>query len=786
MVKGKLNFTLQNVKTKRNTNMNMNMNTNINIGNNTETKSNMKMNMKWIIPKEQPNLNINVNKGDYIWESEDNINRLKLKYFPKDAFIITVSDNITTDYSSILFNAIKYIKNTSNNNVYLLLCGEIDINSKINLTSDWIKNIKVNKKYILSYLRFSDILVSIVANNNNENIKNLKEYLLCNKPILCKRSKVTEELLGKNYYGLFDNNSNKNKEINDIQIILKYYLLNNEKTIYDVGILTTYDWCNTGNRYFRSLQENNLKCDILKLLPHSPYFNYNDSIFRMIPHRSYLPYYGNMKIVDTPCYYFEVTDSKISKLLETFINKCKYIYLHAETFIMLKDINFFNKFIIAGGAGHPLRRKPKEFCNIFNPIVDKTLLHSPDLLNLNTKNEVLVYYGVDHKHLYNFKKTTDKLVIGHFSSNPKTKGSDIINECINNIINKYPNKFENFFKKSINFNNREQHVKSWEQNIKRYRNCDIYIETCKPVLNKYGYYIEYNNTKFGEWGNTCLEAAASGCIVITNSLTKDYYLQEYKYEYPLLVANNKSEILKHLETINNMTNDEIDSLKLKFLDWVKNVHSLKNTGKRFIDKLLNNLETQIYPSYKKFSDLLFKFNTNTNNLISLVYLTNKDNIIEFNVSNVNSKIKIIFSTVDVSLIRSFDILTLINFNKKTHFKTNNLFDSCNIDQIDNSYKIRLKLKPFSSNMLIYLCFNGASNDTINLINKSFNNLFLRSINTSCTFLNELGNEVINENGMNYIFEKPHFKYLHKNIPNNLNSEEEKKIYLIDKYILDNV
>ena len=116
--------------------------------------------------------------------------------------------------------------------------------------------------------------------------------------------------------------------------------------------------------------------------------------------------------------------------------------------------------------------------------------------------------------------------------------------------------------------------------------CDIYIETCKPYLNAYSVFKEYNNTKFGEWGNTCLEASALGCIVITNSLTKDYYMENYTKEYPLLIANSYEEIIKQLEYLNTLKMDEIIKLKQQYREWVEKNHSLYMTSKRFNEKLI--------------------------------------------------------------------------------------------------------------------------------------------------------------------------------------------------------
>jgi hypothetical protein len=59
--------------------------------------------------------------------------------------------------------------------------------------------------------------------------------------------------------------------------------------------------------------------------------------------------------------------------------------------------------------------------------------------------------------------------------------------------------------------------------------------------------------------------------------------------------------MSHLETLNKMSNVEIQTLKQNFLDWVATKHSLHATGERFVNKFLSNLDANIYPTYLKFN-----------------------------------------------------------------------------------------------------------------------------------------------------------------------------------------
>ena len=789
------------------------------------------LNSKKIFLQEQK-----IDKNWYNWATDDEIKQLKLKYFPEDAFVICICGRIAINsYPKSLLEAIKILRNQGHN-IHLLALTKFEVNP-YRLTQElydeitsykWVKSFTVDKKDVLNYFRMCDILASTYRDycNHVGGSNKIKEYLLCNKPILCSRGKERENELGKDYFGFYDcktcdtvpplcwtqefleypyyytkqyktyfkdidntptNKQSMSKEINDILIIIKYYYINKNEYVNDIGIITIYDWCNTGFRYSRALKENNIKCEMIKLFP-TPCFDYGLEPFA-ITNTNNSSYYGEMQMANAPCFKFHIFNKKVIKLLETFIKKCKYIYFHAESLITLENINFFNKFIICGASGHPLRRQPKEFCEVFNPISDGTLIQCPDLLNLGTKNEKLVYYGVDHNLLHNIKTTNDKLIIGHFSSNPTTKGSDTINKCIDAIIKKYPNRFDNFFKEKIDYTKNEQHNANWSSHTQRYKQCDIYIETCKTHLNAYSSFVEYNNTPFGEWGNTCLEAAASGCIVITNSLTKNYYLQEYEYDYPILIANNESEIMKQLEYLYSLSNNEIQTLKSKFLEWVRDKHSIQKTGERFSDVFLTNLNSNIYPSYLKFKNSSIKFNENNKQIFSFVYLTNnKENNINFSFDNlhlpnwISVKTELIISTIDLSFIRKITLQDLQQNNIST---LDNLFTSVSVEVYNNSIIFKLKLKTFSSNLLIYFKNNLFYHNDLHITNNSENNLFLRNINNSITIDNRQLLEKINANDFQYLLSKPCFNTLIEN-ENDFNTDEEKKIYIIDKYIDEHI
>jgi len=490
------------------------------------------------------------------------------------------------------------------------IIGYIDNNFPPLVLLETIKKLNKNnvKTIIISQNNFYDIskeskiisdshLTKIIYINKSKNyIINNCDVVFTNKffnittNVICKKTQHSISIFGKNHIGFYENDTYNTHNLNIFYNILKYYELCSNKNKYDVTILTAYDWCNTGYRYYMGLLQNNVKVQMLKMFAHN-IFNYGDEapylfLNANIMNKELNDKELNIKSEHVPMYHYKFNNSKFIEIYKKYIQSAKIIYLHAETYIELNKFNYNNKKIIVGVSGHPYRRRPEEFCNFFNKFINKSLIQCPDLLNLGLKNEHLIYYGVDTDNIipYSLSNNNTILKIGHYPSNPETKGSPDIMNAINFIVKKYPNKFI-YDGLNISSNN-PNHEKTWAENLKRMGECDIYIETCKPYLNAYSVFKEYNNTKFGEWGNTCLEASALGCIVITNSLTKDYYMENYTQDYPLLIANSYDEIIKQLEYLNTLTMDEIKKLKKKYREWVEKNHSLYMTGKRFNERLI--------------------------------------------------------------------------------------------------------------------------------------------------------------------------------------------------------
>ena len=156
-----------------------------------------------------------IKKDWYNWASDEKIKKLRKKYYPNDnTFIICICGRIATNsYPKNLLEAILRLRKNKID-VQLLVLAELKV-SPYRLTKeeydeitsyDWVKSFTVPKKQVLNYYRMCDVLAStyrdycnVVGGSNK-----IKEFLLCDKPILCSRGKERERELGEQYMGFYD------------------------------------------------------------------------------------------------------------------------------------------------------------------------------------------------------------------------------------------------------------------------------------------------------------------------------------------------------------------------------------------------------------------------------------------------------------------------------------------------------------------------------------------------------------------------------------------------------
>lgn len=225
-------------------------------------------------------------------------------------------------------------------------------------------------------------------------------------------------------------------------------------------------------------------------------------------------------------------------------------------------------FVFHGGGRY--RFNPQKSNKIFNPIVEKSLIQTGDLLGLGAKNEVWLLPAVDTDLLQPvYERKSNKIIIGHFPSSDRVKNSEGIGRVIGRIQEDFGHKFEYIFSPKVIL---------WEKQIKRVSACDIYIEACQPHLRRKR---ETTGPKspYGEWGIQCLEAASLGKVVITHFLSHKRYEREYG-KCSLKVANSLDEIEFHLRELLSLSDDKLLQVRKDTRQWVEKYHSYKSVGER--------------------------------------------------------------------------------------------------------------------------------------------------------------------------------------------------------------
>lgn len=329
----------------------------------------------------------------------------------------------------------------------------------------------------------------------------------------------------------------------------------------DVVMLTAYDWANTGWRFYNCLKS--LGLDVVFFKGHVHDYNY--------PIQAPLHTELEQKRWQTHPICVNAKDGEIAEL----VKGAKVVHFTASTFIDT-GIDLSQKHVVVQHGGSTYRKNPVACNNVFNEFVDHTIIQCPDLLGLGAKSEHLIYYPVDTDLLQpDYHMHGGKLIVGHFPSSPEVKGTKKIVEVIDNLYadRKFGSKF-------IYVGSRSNKVRMypWLENLTKMRQCDIIIETCNPIIK---------SKTFGEWGNTAIEAAALGKIVITNSLRKDVYEKEYG-DIALNIANNPEEIEKILKVLLSKSTYELLEMKTRTREWVVKNHSIKATAKRLWDKVYSN------------------------------------------------------------------------------------------------------------------------------------------------------------------------------------------------------
>ena len=304
----------------------------------------------------------------------------------------------------------------------------------------------------------------------------------------------------------------------------------------DVAIISSADWANAGHQLSMALCSVGLNSQAFTRLNHRFRYTTKNII------------YANVK---------QITN----KIKGT---KC-IIFMHSAYQELGLNLSKYRVFVYHGGSKY--RQNPVGRNKCFNPIVERSIIQTADLLDLGAKDQVWLLPAMDTGNIKPVYKKSDnnRIVFGHYPSSGIVKNTQIINQVFNSITNND----RLIWRMSTT-------AVPWKINLERVGKCDVYVEACA---------VKQYDKVYGEWGMTCLEAACLGKVVITHFLNESRYKKEYG-NHPLLVANSESELKSTIERIMLMGNEEIIDMQHATRAWVEKYHSYVAVGNRFVDKVL--------------------------------------------------------------------------------------------------------------------------------------------------------------------------------------------------------
>jgi hypothetical protein len=194
------------------------------------------------------------------------------------------------------------------------------------------------------------------------------------------------------------------------------------------------------------------------------------------------------------------------------------------------------------------------------------------LLGLGAANEHLVYYPVDSKWIVplSYKRVfPDVLTVGHWPSSTDVKGTSAIVEVVDKLI------AEGLPLNYVGVREAPD-ILPWNESLKRMNGCDVYVETMQPELD---------GKDYGEWGNSALEAASMGKLVISNSTHQDVYEREFDEPLGIHVANSPEELEERLRWACSLKDEDLKKEKLKSRKWAHESHGYNATAQRLWDKV---------------------------------------------------------------------------------------------------------------------------------------------------------------------------------------------------------
>ncbi len=289
-----------------------------------------------------------------------------------------------------------------------------------------------------------------------------------------------------------------------------------------VGLLMSADWANFGMNLLKSLKAVEVDCIGYSLTRHI--FGYVDQLPTITP----------------------------NQIKETYKDCDVVIMVHSD-WELTEYLD--NQIIINYATGTKYRQGYQHINQKFT--APFTLIALPEFQYLAPNPKYLVGAIEVEKPI---KEIGDKLVVGHFPSNPSVKGTNDIIRIVEDL--KRSHDFEFLFS-----TDRVSH----EENLDRMNQCDIYVELLAS---------EQGGKPYGSFGVSALEAASLSKIVITQAITDNGLYNDTYGVNMLNTVINEQGLRKTLNGLLNYKGDFITGQQQLTKSWVTEHHSFKATGNK--------------------------------------------------------------------------------------------------------------------------------------------------------------------------------------------------------------
>ena len=204
-------------------------------------------------------------------------------------------------------------------------------------------------------------------------------------------------------------------------------------------------------------------------------------------------------------------------------------------------------------TGTAYRNEPNKMNEAFYDAINLT--DQTEFIQFNDKIKY-VATAIDTDYIVPIDKTR---AIGHYPSNAGVKGTEQIREMLREL--------------DIPVHISTEYL-NHDLSLDRMGQCEVYVELFQNKLN---------GRDYGCYGVTAFEAAAMGCVVVTQNLFPDVYVSAYG-SCPFYLVNSKDDFTRVIKEL-SAPDTNINLLGMLARRWVVEKHSYKASGE-YLKKIL--------------------------------------------------------------------------------------------------------------------------------------------------------------------------------------------------------